>query len=200
MDWGRTMKAPNTMMIAVGALALTATTLLAGCGSTATTAASTPATAESPAPPSGAPESAAPEGGEQAAVVNSDQFDAYMELMSGLGDREATLLERYEAVSGENYTDDATMYSALIELLPDVQAFIADLEGASPPAGPIAAAHEVVVEGWNLQSEGMTLAASAIEKQDLSVMAQGNEKLADGRAKLRVAQSQMAAAMGSLSE
>ncbi len=45
------MKAPNKMMIAVGALALTATTLLAGCGgsSSASTAASEPAAAEAPA-------------------------------------------------------------------------------------------------------------------------------------------------------
>ena len=44
------MKAPNKMMIAVGALALTATTLLAGCGgsSTASTAASEPAAADAP--------------------------------------------------------------------------------------------------------------------------------------------------------
>ena len=66
------MKTPNKMMIAAGALALTATTLLAGCGgsSTASTAASSPAAespapssaaAESPAPESAAPESAAPE-------------------------------------------------------------------------------------------------------------------------------------------
>ena len=56
------MKTHNKMMIAVGALALTATTLLAGCGgsSTASTAASSPA-AESPAPSSAAPESLAVE-------------------------------------------------------------------------------------------------------------------------------------------
>ena len=56
------MKTHNKMMIAVGALALTATTLLAGCGgsSTASTAASSPA-AESPAPSSAAPESPAVE-------------------------------------------------------------------------------------------------------------------------------------------
>ena len=45
------MKAPNKMMIAVGALALTATTLLAGCGgsSTEATPAAEPAAAEAPA-------------------------------------------------------------------------------------------------------------------------------------------------------
>ena len=44
------MKAPNKMMIAVGALALTATTLLAGCGgsSTEATPAAEPAAAEAP--------------------------------------------------------------------------------------------------------------------------------------------------------
>lgn len=45
------MKAPNKMMIAVGALALTATTLLAGCGgsSSGATDAAEPAVAEAPA-------------------------------------------------------------------------------------------------------------------------------------------------------
>ena len=45
------MKAPNKMMFAVGALALTATTLLAGCGgsSTEATPAAEPAAAEAPA-------------------------------------------------------------------------------------------------------------------------------------------------------
>ena len=44
------MKAPNKMMIAVGALALTATTLLAGCGgsSTEATPAAEPAAAKAP--------------------------------------------------------------------------------------------------------------------------------------------------------
>ena len=44
------MKAPNKMMIAVGALALTATTLLAGCGSKSSeaTPAAEPAAAEAP--------------------------------------------------------------------------------------------------------------------------------------------------------
>ena len=44
------MNAPNKMMIAVGALALTATTLLAGCGSKSTeaTPAAEPAAAEAP--------------------------------------------------------------------------------------------------------------------------------------------------------
>lgn len=45
------MKAPNKMMIAVGALALTATTLLAGCGgsSSGATDAAEPAPVEAPA-------------------------------------------------------------------------------------------------------------------------------------------------------
>ncbi len=55
------MKTPNKMTIAAGALALTATTLLAGCGgsSTASTPAAEPAVASSPAAEPAAAESAA---------------------------------------------------------------------------------------------------------------------------------------------
>ena len=57
------MKAPNKMMIAVGAFALTALALLAGCGgsSTASTPAAEPAAASSPAAESAAAEVPAPE-------------------------------------------------------------------------------------------------------------------------------------------
>ena len=91
------MKTHNKMMIAVGALALTATTLLAGCGgsSTASTAASSPA-AESPAPSSAAPESPAPEpaapeapaslidGLVQPAGVSDDVWAAFTESVAGM--------------------------------------------------------------------------------------------------------------------
>ena len=69
------MKAPNKMMIAVGALALTATTLLAGCGGSSDNAAE-PAAAESAAVE--APGSSG-EGLVQPASVSDETWAAYME-------------------------------------------------------------------------------------------------------------------------
>jgi hypothetical protein len=84
---GQNMKTPNKMMIAVGALALTATALLAGCGgsSTASTAASEPAASESPAPSPAAPESPAPESpAPEPAAAESAASEVPTSLIDGL--------------------------------------------------------------------------------------------------------------------
>jgi hypothetical protein len=136
--------------------------------------------------------------GQSAVSVDSSgeaSVGEYKAQMTDLGEREADLVERYGSVTGENYQDDATTYGVLIELLPDIQSFITDLEAVTPPSGPIADAHAAYIEAWNTQAEGMTLVASALDQQDLTLVAQGNEKLADARALMRKAQQQMRAAL-----
>ena len=88
-------------------------------------------------------------------------------------------------MSGENYTDDETLYYTLMELIPDVQQFIGDLEAITPTDPLLAEIQKTLVDGWNLQSKGFTLAAAALADQDLSKIAEANEALAQGRALLR---------------
>jgi len=85
------MRTPNKMMTAVGALALTATTLLAGCGGGSTEA--VPAAESTPAASSPAVESAAAEvptsvldGLVQPAGASDDSWAAMIEPMAGMDD------------------------------------------------------------------------------------------------------------------
>lgn len=109
----------------------------------------------------------------------------YAASMEPLVAREADLVDRYDAVSGDNYTDDYTMYEAVTGLLPDVQEFITDLEAVETPTPEIASVHEVLIKGWNAQARGMTLLVAALEDQDYEMVAQANEALGEGRSLMR---------------
>lgn len=118
------------------------------------------------------------------ASTSSSAIKDYVRQIQALAGQESDILARYDSVTGENYTDDATMFNTLMELLPDIQSFIAKLEAVRPTDSKLAEIHKTCVEGWNLQSKGMTLAAAALQEQDLSKMAEANDFLSQGRSLL----------------
>jgi hypothetical protein len=184
------MKGEGTMRTRAAALGLAAmlmTGLVTGC-----------TVSVNPTVMGGGGDAAASSSAAAVAQVPADESGGdladYSAQMSDLAAEEADLIDRYGAVTGENYTDDATMYDALSSLLPDVQIFIGKIEALQPPA-QAAAAHATWIEAWNLQSEGMTLAMAALDKQDYEVMTRANEKLADGRAMMRDAAAQLQAVL-----
>lgn len=109
----------------------------------------------------------------------------YKASMMQLADTETYLLDAYGAVTGDNYSDDLTLYNALVDLVPEVQSFIGEIEEINPTSPELRAVHELYLEAWNLQSKGMTLFIAALEAQDYEKVAEANEALADGRALMR---------------
>ncbi len=114
----------------------------------------------------------------------SEQSD-YKASMMQLAETETYLLDAYGAVTGDNYSDDLTLYNALVDLVPEVQTFIGEIEEINPTAANLRAVHELYLEAWNLQSKGMTLFIAALEAQDYEKVAEANEALAEGRALMR---------------
>ncbi|WP_296630416.1 hypothetical protein [Rhodoluna sp.] len=137
----------------------------------------------------GAVDSSSSQSGASETNEGTDQalINEYLGNLAALGQEESAILNTYDSVSGENYTDDLTMYNTLISLLPRVQSFIAELEALTPSDETLSLIHNDLVTGWNLQSKGMTLAVAALKEQDVSKIAEGNEALAEGRALLRKA-------------
>jgi hypothetical protein len=134
------MNTPNKMMIAVGAIALTATTLLAGCGGGSTedvpAAESTPA-ASSPAVESAAAEVPAPE----SAAVESAASDATVTLTDGL--------VRPADVSDENWASFTEVYeksNPLADLTPEQLASACEVEPGEATSGDAARAEETAQE------------------------------------------------------
>lgn len=116
---------------------------------------------------------------------NEKEIEDYLDKLRALAAREANILEKYDSVTGENYTDDLTLYNTVVDLLPEVRGFISQLEEIMPTDESLAAIHKDYVDGWNLQFKGMTLSAAAVQEQDFSKVAEANDALAQGRALLR---------------
>lgn len=172
LRWGEQVKI-NTLRLS---LLATLTMLLAGCTiQVMAPEAPSPAATQS----STNEEVVVEESGPSALAIEQYRVDA-----STLYDTEIALIERYDSVSGANYTDDATMYAELIELVPDIQRFILELESITPSDPELAAMHAKWVKGWNDQAKGMTLTIQAIVDQDYELAAEANDALAQGRANI----------------
>lgn len=117
--------------------------------------------------------------------ASASEIADYKDSMIRMADQEAYLLEQYAAVTGENFTDDLTLYNVLVDLVPEVVTFIGEMEEINPSAPNLKALHDVYLKAWNLQSKGMTLSIAALEAQDYEKIAEANEALSEGRALMR---------------
>jgi hypothetical protein len=119
------------------------------------------------------------------AGVSGDAFAEYQDQMTPLAEQEQSIISRYDSVSGDNYTDDLTMYTELVSLTPDVQRFIAKIEAIMPSDPEIARIHNIYVDAWNAQAAGFTMTIDALEKQDYGIISEANKLLAEGRSLMR---------------
>ena len=101
-------------------------------------------------------------------------LNAYAPNMARLGKTEAALRARYEAVTGVNYKDDATMLAAVQGMLPDIDAYIAELEAVAPTTTPVKDAHALCIAGWKKQREAFGVMAQALSEQSADLVTQAN--------------------------
>lgn len=105
----------------------------------------------------------------------------YASQISPLASEENDILNRYGAVTGDNYTDDVTVYNALNSLVPDTNKYISELESIYPETKTLQEIHAKYVDAWNKYSEAFQLTMSALENQDRQTLAQANDRLAQAR-------------------
>ncbi|WP_409294299.1 hypothetical protein V1498_13870 [Peribacillus sp. SCS-26] len=112
------------------------------------------------------------------------------EEMPKLADKEEKVIKDYESITGQNYTDDQTMYDKLQgTIIPKYNEFISDLEGVEVDSKDLSNIHEGYIEAVNIQGEAFVKMTEAIEKQDSGLIAEANSMLADARKKMRTFQS-----------
>jgi hypothetical protein len=100
--------------------------------------------------------------------------------------KESEIVDLYDSVTGDNFTDDETTYNILVnEIIPKTNKFIIDIEQVSPAESELQDIHEMFISGWNSQLSAFVLLLSAIEKQDFSIITSANDKLSAGRRELR---------------
>ena len=99
---------------------------------------------------------------------------------------ETRVINRYDSVSGENYTDDLTMYTALKdEIVPNSLKLIEAAEAITVENEKIKDLHEIYIDAINKQHSAFTTILSAIESQDYSKVSEANTMLSDARKGVR---------------
>ena len=111
----------------------------------------------------------------------ASDLTAYVSEITPLASEDEDILDRYGAVTGDNYTDDQTTYNALNALVPDTNKYISKLEAIHPTTATLQEIHAKYVDAWNKYSEAFQVSMSALESQDRATLAQANDLLAQAR-------------------
>ncbi|MDR3295646.1 MAG: hypothetical protein LBT26_07465 [Clostridiales Family XIII bacterium] len=117
-----------------------------------------------------------------------DEFEHYLyaELIEA-AELQELVENAYDAVSGDNYTDDLTLYMAIDEeIIPLSQIFVAVAEGVTTPKSKeLREIHEMYISYATTQNAAFTMIKSLLLNQDYSQVTVANEKLAASRKDLR---------------
>jgi hypothetical protein len=101
---------------------------------------------------------------------------------------ETDTITAWDSVSGDNYTDDYTMYEVLTEtIIPTYREFVNRIEPITLrlKTKEVRDLNEKYVEAVSLQMNGFLILINAIETQDSSLVVQFNERLDKGRRLVR---------------
>ncbi len=104
------------------------------------------------------------------------------EDLASILELETKFIESYESVSGENYTDDATMYT---ELVNNTSIYARDLSNAvtnladSITDADLLAIHKLYMEATTKNSAAITTMISALENADYAQVSTANELLGE---------------------
>ncbi|QFT90903.1 hypothetical protein FIU87_19845 [Bacillus sp. THAF10] len=118
--------------------------------------------------------------------IQEDLLTYVNEDLQSVSEMELEAIDSYDSVSGDNYTDDWTMYETIDSItIPAYEEFIAKLEDIKPKTEELRAIHNLYIEGSNAQMQGFKMILVAIDLQSHDKIFEANEKLDEGRTKIR---------------
>jgi len=120
--------------------------------------------------------------------IKEDLLNYINNELPKIAEAETTAVEEWDSVSGANYTDDDTMYEALMEtILPEYRKFLSGLEAITVrlKTKEVRDLNEKYIEAANTQNNAFVLLKSMIETQDGSKATDVNERLDKARRLIR---------------
>ncbi|MGR9049157.1 hypothetical protein ACQ4XT_11060 [Halobacillus faecis] len=107
------------------------------------------------------------------------------EDLEPVGKLEAEAITKLESVWGENYTDDATLSSALEEeIIPTYTEAVQELKSIDPEPEELKELHQQYISGAESQLSGFETALEAIKVQDASMIEEANQLVMQGQAEI----------------
>ena len=109
---------------------------------------------------------------------NYGVYFAYILKLHEVSDAEGYIIAKYESISGENYTDDFTMYSVVVsDIIPATETFLSDIKNITSESTELQNIHKLYISAWEKQYEAFKLLVTAVEKGDSSMVDSANDML-----------------------
>ena len=90
-------------------------------------------------------------------------------------EKETTMIEAYESVSGENYSDDQTMYDTITGVVLPASTELVELsEKLTFTSEDLKSVHNIYISLVTTQLEAFTMVVEALEKQDADMITEAN--------------------------
>jgi len=124
--------------------------------------------------------------------IQDDLMDYVNKEMLTAFELEATAVSAYDQVSGLNYSDDITMYDALVStVIPTYNEFIKELNSVPIETSELREIHEIYIKGADLQYNAFVKIVRALETQDPLLIEEANGMLEEARSLLREYQNEI---------
>lgn len=118
--------------------------------------------------------------------VKDDLISYINDHLTDFDARQTEIADMYGAVSGENYTDDETMFVTIEEkIIPTYQPLIADMEAVRPKTAEVRELHETLISANNTQFNAMSLILAALDSGDYAKINEANTQLDSARKQMR---------------
>lgn len=102
-----------------------------------------------------------------------------------LAELEQKSLERYAAVTGDNYTSDESVYHALRDqVIPLYRRFLEGLRALRPETDEVRFLNRMIVEAARAMYDGFKLKMVGIEQNEISMINAGNQKIDEARIRI----------------
>jgi hypothetical protein len=119
-------------------------------------------------------------------AVQDDLINYANNEMITAAELEDTAISAYDNVSGANYTDDETMYAALVDVvIPNYNEFISELNDVNVKTDELREIHEIYIKGADTQYNAFVKITRALEEQDTSMIEEANGMLDEAKRNLR---------------
>jgi len=95
---------------------------------------------------------------------------------------EAEAVRAYEGATGDNYTDDETLYNKLDkEVIPKYSKLVKKVKAIKVNDPEIKKIHQIYIDSAEKQYSAFEMFIEALEKQDAEIVTAANKKLAEGK-------------------
>ena len=119
------------------------------------------------------------------AVVEQDLLHYINERLKGIAHLEKEAIDAYNGVTGSNYRTDASLRTALVNVvIPKYTLFVNGLGSISPATDEVKNIHHIYIRGASIQFEAFNQMVVALNRQDKMLFMNATEKLGQGKEKI----------------